>query len=122
MTADRRRLREVLDNLIQNAVKYSPDGGAISVRAQAEREEVLVSVSDRGIGIPRHLLERVFHAYERDEAGATRGIMGTGLGLAICKGLVEALGGRIWVESDVGAGSTFLFTVPVAPSVEPAES
>ncbi|MBI4213622.1 MAG: hypothetical protein HY534_04865 [Chloroflexi bacterium] len=117
VVADRRRLREVLDNLLQNAVKYSPDGGKITARARADGTEVLVTVSDCGIGIPRHLQERVFHAYERDEAGASRGIMGTGLGLAICKGLVEAHGGRIWVQSEVGLGSTFFFTVPAAPAL-----
>lgn len=118
VSADRRRLREVLDNLLENAVKYSPDGGLVEVKAGARQGDVLIAVSDAGVGIPRYLLERVFQAYERDETAVDRGIMGTGLGLAICKGLVEAHGGQIWVESELGAGSTFLFTLPAAPALE----
>jgi signal transduction histidine kinase len=118
VSADRRRLREVLDNLLGNAIKYSPEGGVVELRATRQGDTALIAVSDAGIGIPRHMQRRVFLAYERDELVASQGIMGTGLGLAICKKLVEAQGGRIWVESEVGAGSTFLFTLPLAPGVE----
>lgn len=118
VTADRARLREVLDNLLSNAVKYSPEGGTIEVRAAQAQAEVTVSVSDPGLGIPRHLLQRIFQPFERDSGGAGRGIMGTGLGLAIVKGLVEAHGGRIWAESVQGTGSTFHFTLPRAPEVD----
>jgi signal transduction histidine kinase len=124
VTADRHRLRQVLDNLLQNAVKYSPDGGPVSVNATVRGDEALITVNDQGMGIPRYLQDRIFRAYERDEAGRSRGIMGTGLGLAIVKGLVEAHGGRIWVESEVGQGSTFSFTVPtvpMAPALEAAD-
>jgi K+-sensing histidine kinase KdpD len=109
--ADRRRLRQVLHNLIENAVKYSPEGGAIRVGAMATETEVTVSVSDHGLGIPRHQWDRIFRPYQRAEGPASHAVAGNGLGLAICKGIVEAHGGRIWVESEPNAGSTFSFTV-----------
>lgn len=113
---DRDRLREVLDNLVSNAIKYSPEGGLVKLRAEAEGDEVVIAVSDSGIGVPSHRLKRIFEQYERDDAARRLGIPGTGLGLAICKGIVEAHGGRIWVKSTPGRGSTFFFTVPRAPS------
>ncbi len=118
VSADRTRLREILDNLIGNAVKYSPGGGPIIVAAEQNQLETMVSVADQGIGIPQRLLQRVFQPFERDSEGAARGIMGTGLGLAIVKGLVEAHGGRIWVESELGVGSTFYFTIANAGEVD----
>ncbi|HZT07836.1 MAG TPA: ATP-binding protein [Chloroflexota bacterium] len=111
---DAKRLRQVLSNLLENAAKYSPDGGAISVRATATDAEVVISVADSGVGIPRHQWDRVFRPYQRADTATSRGISGNGLGLAICKGIVEAHGGRIWVESEPGEGSTFSFTVPRA--------
>lgn len=111
-TADGRRLRQVLHNLIENAVKYSPEGGAIRLSAAAMGSEVVISVSDEGVGIPRHQWDRIFRPYQRANTAVDRGIAGNGLGLALCKGIVEAHGGRIWVESEPSVGSTFSFTVP----------
>jgi signal transduction histidine kinase len=110
--ADGHRLRQVLDNLAQNAAKYSPKGGTIRVAAASRDGDVVISVSDDGVGIPRHQWETVFRPYQR--ADTSRGFSGNGLGLAICKGVVEAHGGRIWVESEPGVGSTFSFTLTEA--------
>jgi signal transduction histidine kinase len=115
--ADGRRFRQVLANLLENAVKYSPEGGLIKVAAVERQGEVEISVTDRGVGIPRHQWDRIFRPYQRAESGKAQGVAGNGLGLAICKGIVEAHGGRIWVESEPGAGSTFSFTVPRAQGV-----
>jgi signal transduction histidine kinase len=111
---DGRRLRQVLHNLLENAAKYSPDGGPITICAAESDGEVVISVADSGVGIPRHQWDRVFRPYQRADTATSRGISGNGLGLAICKGIIEAHGGRIWVESEPGAGSVFSFTVPVA--------
>ena len=116
--ADGRRLRQVLTNLLENAVKYSPDGGTIKVSACERQTEVEVSVSDQGVGIPRHQWDRLFRAYQRADSGKALGVAGNGLGLAICKGIVEAHGGRIWVDDKQdgsGKGTTFSFTVPRVP-------
>jgi signal transduction histidine kinase len=111
---DGRRLRQVLHNLLENAAKYSPDGGPITVCAAETGGEVVISVADSGVGIPRHQWDRVFRPYQRADTATSRGISGNGLGLAICKGIIEAHGGRIWVESEPGTGTMFSFTVPVA--------
>ncbi len=108
--ADRHRLLRVLGNLAGNAVKFTPDGGSIVMQAVRDGAAVVVSVSDTGIGIPPDELPRVFQRFWH--AGrAQRG--GAGLGLAIAKGVVEAHGGRIWVESTPGQGTTFSFTLPL---------
>jgi signal transduction histidine kinase len=114
---DRRRVGQVLHNLIGNAIKYSPQGGKISLAAARADDGVLVTVSDQGVGIPRHQWNKIFEPYHRAET--TGKIGGTGLGLAICKGIVEAHGGRIWVESTPGVGSTFSFTLPLARVPDP---
>jgi signal transduction histidine kinase len=107
------RVRQVLVNLLDNAVKYSPEGGEIQIAAAARNGDVLVSVRDEGLGIPADHLLRVFERFHRVETGATRTTRGTGLGLHICQGLVQAQGGRIWVDSPgPGQGSTFSFTLP----------
>ena len=108
--ADRTRLAQILANLIGNAIKYSPEGGEIVVRVVDRGAEALVSVADRGIGIPAEELPRLFDRFYR-AAGANRA-EGLGLGLYITRGLVEAHGGRIDVESEPGRGSTFSFTLP----------
>jgi PAS domain S-box-containing protein len=110
---DRLRLLQVLSNLLGNAVKFVPEGGTVQVRARAQGEEVLFAVSDDGPGIPADHLPHLFDRYWKGAAGERRGV---GLGLFIAKGIVAAHGGRIWVESEAGAGSTFLFTLPVSPS------
>jgi signal transduction histidine kinase len=112
--ADPKRIRQVLHNLLENAVKYSPDGGMIRVQARREDVAIVVSVLDQGIGIPRHDLPRVFDRFHRVDSEVGRRVGGSGLGLAICRGIVEAHGGRIWAESEPGTGSVFSFTLSAA--------
>jgi signal transduction histidine kinase len=120
VSADARRIYQVLQNLITNAVKYSPDGGCITLSAHIERRELLICVADEGLGLPPTEIDRIFDRFHRVQCEVSRGIGGTGLGLAICKGLVEAHGGRIWAESDgLGRGSAFRFTLPLL--AEPQE-
>jgi PAS domain S-box-containing protein len=110
------RLRQVLDNLIGNALKYTPTGGSVTVRAWEEEDWITVTVQDNGVGIPREALPRIFEKFYRTpQPGPTR-VAGTGLGLAIVKAVVEQHGGQVWVESEVGEGSTFSFTLPCAPA------
>jgi len=113
---DRMRLIQVLVNLIGNAVKFVPDGGTIQVRAAAQSGHIQFAVSDDGPGIAQDELVRIFDRYWK---GTSTGRHGAGLGLYIAKGIIEAHGGRIWVESQLGAGSTFFFTVPIAREDEP---
>jgi signal transduction histidine kinase len=109
------RIQQVLANLLSNARKYSPAGGAIRLSSRATGASVMISVEDSGVGIPREALERVFDTFFRIDDEAHRNIRGTGLGLAICRQIVEAHGGRIWAESaGAGQGARISFTVPVA--------
>ena len=111
---DARRLRQVLQNLVENAVKYSPDGGRIAVRVQAPPGVVELRVEDEGVGIPPDQLHAIFERFHRVDNSATRRIGGTGLGLAIVKGLVTAHGGTIHAESEgEGRGSAFVVTLPI---------
>jgi signal transduction histidine kinase len=103
---DPSRIAQVITNLMENAVKYSPDGGEILTAATVQGAMLQVSVADQGVGIPQRDLHRV-------EGEISMMVGGTGLGLAICQRLVEAHGGKIWVESRIGRGSTFYFTVPL---------
>jgi signal transduction histidine kinase/GGDEF domain-containing protein len=115
--ADREKIEQILTNLIGNSVKFTPEGGKISVLARVFDEAgkmVAISVSDSGIGIPGDQLDKVFKKFYQVEGSLHRSSGGTGLGLAITKGLVEAGEGTIWVESEVGKGSTFTFTLPVS--------
>ena len=102
----------VLNNLVENAVKYSPNGGRVIVTVREENSEIVVSVEDEGIGIPEGERERVFDWFYRVERGDARETYGYGLGLYIARRLVELMGGRIWVESQVGKGSRFYFSLP----------
>jgi two-component system phosphate regulon sensor histidine kinase PhoR len=113
IAADRRRLAEVLQNLLDNAVQYTPSGGRIVVSASSDGDQVTFTVSDTGIGIPQVDQSRIFERFYRVDVARSREVGGTGLGLSIAKHLVEAHRGRIWVESEVGQGSKFHFTVPV---------
>lgn len=112
-TVDAKRIEQVLRNLLDNAIKYSPDGGVITVQAYRDDQQILVAVSDEGIGIPAEEWDRIFERFHRVENEVTRRLRGAGLGLAVCRGIVEAHGGRIWAESQPGASSTFCFTLPV---------
>ncbi len=113
LNIDARRIRQVLDNIVNNAVKYSKEGTGVVVQARRVESELLISIADQGIGIPAEDLPNVFDRMHRIERRQAQDIRGAGLGLAICKGLVEKHGGRIWVESEVGRGSTFYFTLPL---------
>jgi PAS domain S-box-containing protein len=110
--ADRERIAEVLLNLLDNAAKYSPKVGRIRVRGQVLDEDVVISVSDAGQGIPLREQERIFERFQRIDNSVARRTQGAGLGLYICKAIVEAHGGRIWVSSELGSGSTFSFSLP----------
>lgn len=112
--ADEQQLRQVLVNLVENAVKYSPDGGPVTVRLKRDEDHVLWSVTDRGLGIPASERRRVFEKFYRLDPNMTRGIGGTGLGLYICRELVNRLDGRIWVEANNSKGSTFCVQIPIA--------
>lgn len=107
-------LRDVLQNLIDNAIQYTPEGGRIQVSASAGARDVVVCVADTGIGIPLADQERIFERFYRVDAARSREAGGTGLGLSIAKHIAEAHGGRLWVESEVGRGSKFFFSVPLA--------
>ncbi len=111
---DRDRLQQVLVNLISNAIKFSKENGQITIESGEVPEGILISVSDRGIGIPVDKRERIFERFYQADSSATKERGGTGLGLAISKEIVEQHGGRIWVESKVGGGCKFSFVIPKA--------
>ena len=113
LVGDVRSFQEILQNLLDNAVRYTPPGGRITVKAVVEGSEMVISVSDTGIGIPRAEQERIFERFYRADAARSRESGGTGLGLSIAKHLVEAHDGRIRVESEVGRGSTFYVFLPL---------
>jgi signal transduction histidine kinase len=112
---DERRIRQVIFNLLSNAVKFTPAGGAVDVSAAQVDGEVRVSVADTGPGLAPEDHERIFEEFQQTEAGIEQR-EGTGLGLALSKRLVELHGGRIWVDSELGKGSTFVFTLPARSS------
>jgi signal transduction histidine kinase len=110
---DREKLRQALGNLVDNAIKYSPNGGTITLGGRAERDHVVLFVRDDGIGVPREEHSRVFERFHRIDTRLSRSTTGVGLGLYICRVIVEAHGGQIWVESDgTGQGSTFFIRLP----------
>jgi signal transduction histidine kinase len=110
--ADEARIRQVLDNLVSNAIKYSPQGGLIRIGGWQEGPGVVVYVADQGIGIPADEQGRLFDSFYRVDSGLRRQTKGTGLGLYLCKAIVEAHDGRIWVRSEPHRGSTFFFALP----------
>lgn len=112
--ADALLLREVLRNLLDNAVQYTPSNGSVEVSAKLDGSFVIVTVADTGIGIPQAEHHRIFERFYRVDAARSRDMGGTGLGLAIAKHIVEAHGGQIWVDSAVGSGSQFHFSIPLA--------
>lgn len=112
---DAERLRMVLSNLISNAIKYSPEGGVIRVGGWAEGSHALIYVADEGIGIPADEIPRLFNRFYRIDNRLARQTQGAGLGLYLTRSIVEAHHGRIWVESTVGKGSRFVFTLPLMP-------
>jgi len=111
--ADRSYLEQILINLLDNAIKYTPEGGKVIVSAvEKDSENIQFSIEDNGIGIPKEDLSRIFERFYRVDKGRSKELGGTGLGLSIVKHLVQAHGGRVWVESQLGKGSTFYFTLP----------
>ena len=112
--ADRRAVEQILTNLLDNAAKYSHPGGHIEVQIEPERDHVRIEVRDDGIGIPKEDLPRIFERFYRVEKARSRDLGGTGLGLAIVKHLVQSMGGEIYVESELGLGSSFSILLPRA--------
>ena len=121
VAGDQRRLAEVLQNLLDNARQYTLSRGQIVVSAQARDAEVVVTVADTGIGIPKADQPRIFERFYRVDAARSRELGGTGLGLSIAKHIMEVHGGRIWVESEVGRGSQFHFSLPIFDTRHPAK-
>ncbi len=111
--ADADRLHEVIANLVDNAVKYSPEDGEVAVTIEAQDKEGIVSVSDCGPGIPPEEQSRIFEKFHRLDSSDAKETYGYGLGLYLCRRLVEAMNGRIWVESEPGHGATFKFALPL---------
>ncbi len=118
LDADRLRFRQVVLNLLSNAVKFTPEGGRVDVRASVRDQDLVVLVADTGVGVPAEDRERIFDSFQQGtrQSGQAEG---TGLGLTLSKRILELHGGRIWVESEAGKGSTFGFALP-ARSEEPA--
>jgi signal transduction histidine kinase len=113
--ADRGRVKQIVQNLLNNAFKFTPEGGKITLSARQEDSNLIVEVKDTGPGISEEEQERIFNPYHRIDSDRER-LSGLGLGLALCKMLVELHGGRIWVKSRPGKGSTFAFSLPVEES------
>jgi len=118
ISADERKVKQIIFNLLSNAVKFTPDGGTITVTSGQENGHVRVSIRDTGRGIAPEDRERIFEEF-RQARGSSDGSEGTGLGLSLTKALVELHHGRISVESEVGRGSTFTFTLPLAQPAAP---
>jgi cell cycle sensor histidine kinase DivJ len=114
--ADRERIAQAILNLVGNAIKYSPGGGAITILTHGGKESVVLSVADEGIGVPADELPSLFTRYRRARSGAARGIAGTGLGLAIVREIARLHGGEAWAESVEGEGSTFFLRLPILPA------
>lgn len=115
---DTDKMMQVIDNIMNNAIKYSPDGGVITVRLVQNLNHVILSISDQGLGIPRKDLGKIFDRFYRVDKARSRAQGGTGLGLAIAKEIVEAHHGRIWADSSEGQGSTFYISLPYEPMSE----
>ena len=112
--ADELRFKQVVLNLLSNAVKFTPDGGRVDVEARTVGDELVVTVKDTGVGIPPEDRERIFESFQQGGRGVARE-EGTGLGLTLSRRIVELFGGRLWLESELGSGSTFGFAIPVRP-------
>lgn len=117
MVGDSRRLGQVFDNLISNAIKYNRKGGMVDVKATREPDLIHVSVHDTGMGIPLDEQHRIFERHYRSREAVKNRIPGSGLGLAITHGIIQKHGGRIWFESTPGEGTTFYFTLPVLEKI-----
>jgi two-component system, NtrC family, sensor histidine kinase GlrK len=109
---DTERILQVLRNLIGNAIKFTPEGGTVTLLGRQEEKKIFVTVRDTGIGISRDNLTDIFEKYRQGDPNRPEYIKGTGLGLAIVKHIVAAHGGNVWAESDPGQGSSFTFFLP----------
>ena len=118
MEIDTDRLIQVIDNIMNNAIKYSPEGGTVTVRLIETHNHVILSIGDEGMGIPRKDLNKVFDRFYRVDKARARQQGGTGLGLAISREVLKAHGGSIWVESQEEQGSTFYISLPYEPYEE----
>lgn len=116
VVADRDKLEQIIHNLVSNAIKYSPDGGNIVIGVSDEQDKLRFSIRDQGMGIPAEHIDKIFQRFHRVHQGDSQRVGGTGIGLFLVKSLVEAHGGVIWVESALGEGSTFFFTIPKQPA------
>jgi signal transduction histidine kinase len=115
--ADREKVRQILANLVDNAVKFSPHGGTVTVAARRTSGAVQVRVLDEGAGVPAAEQEHIFRKFYRADVAGARG-SGTGLGLFIARGLAAAMGGRLWMDSETDSGASFVFELPTdAPSL-----
>jgi signal transduction histidine kinase len=115
LNIDKERIKQVLTNILNNAIKFSTDGSAINIFTTNEEESILFEIQDFGRGIPRNELKKVFNIFYQVDSGEDRKYGGVGLGLAISRGIVLTHGGKIWVKSKMNEGSTFSFTVPIKP-------
>ncbi|OIK15035.1 cell wall metabolism sensor histidine kinase WalK [Bacillus sp. MUM 13] len=115
---DEDKITQVLYNIISNAMKYSPEGGQITFGLRAEEKQIIISISDQGVGIPKNTIHKIFERFYRVDKARSRNLGGTGLGLAIAKEMVVAHGGKIWAESVEGKGTTVFFTLPYEPEQE----
>ncbi|MBI1662844.1 MAG: hypothetical protein IS860_05030 [Nitrosopumilus sp.] len=110
---DKSKLIEIFTNIVQKTVDFVPDdGGKIIMNVESKEKEIEVSISDNGIGMPKDKQEGLFQKFYQVDTSHTRKHGGSGLGLSICKGYIEDMGGKIWVESEAGKGTTFFFTIP----------
>jgi hypothetical protein len=110
--ADKLKIKQVLYNLFSNAIKFTPEKGKIAIDIDYGDEDITISVSDSGIGIPPEEQDKIFESFRQLDSNSNRQYQGTGLGLALVKKIIEMHGGQIWVESEAGKGSTFKFTLP----------
>jgi signal transduction histidine kinase len=120
--ADERRLKQLLYNFISNALKFTPEGGEIIVGACADGDQVVVSVSDTGVGIPLDEQQKIFQSFYQVDSTLSKTKQGTGLGLALVRKIAELHEGRVWVESEVGRGSTFFMEWQGCPAAQPADA
>jgi signal transduction histidine kinase len=113
ISGDEERLRQVFDNLVGNAIKYAPEGGEIRIGGWSDGDQVTIYVADQGIGIPDGEQDQLFQRFYRVDSSLRRKTQGAGLGLYLCRSIVEAHGGRIWLRSEPGKGTTVFFALPV---------
>jgi signal transduction histidine kinase len=110
---DQERIKQVLMNLVDNAIKFSPDGSTINIKTRKEKEDVVFEVQDFGRGIPKNKQKKIFERFYQVDSGIDRKFGGVGLGLTISKKIIDTYGGQIWVDSTLGKGSSFKFSVPL---------